>query len=83
MIEQLAIVSGKGGTGKTTLCTALGGLFKNIIIADCDVDAANTALIFKTDLIKTYDYIGSRKLLSTMENVFHALHVLRNVDSGQ
>ncbi len=61
MIEQLAIVSGKGGTGKTTLCTALGKLFKNTIIADCDVDAANTALIFKTDLIKTYDYIGSRK----------------------
>ncbi|MDD3316616.1 MAG: (4Fe-4S)-binding protein, partial [Methanosarcina sp.] len=40
-MKQLTVISGKGGTGKTTLTAAFTSLTKNVVIADCDVDAAD------------------------------------------
>ncbi|MBO8160515.1 MAG: 4Fe-4S binding protein [Thermosipho sp. (in: Bacteria)] len=60
-MKQIAIVSGKGGTGKTTLSSSLGILFKNTILADCDVDAANLNLMFNSKIIEKYDYYGGKK----------------------
>ena len=44
-MKQIAFVSGKGGTGKTSLVAAMARLFRTAITADCDVDAANLALL--------------------------------------
>ena len=44
-MKQVAIVSGKGGTGKTTVVASLGCLAAPLVMADCDVDAANLALL--------------------------------------
>ena len=41
MIRELVIISGKGGTGKTSVAASLACLAENIVIADCDVDAAD------------------------------------------
>ena len=39
---RLAVISGKGGTGKTMVAAALSQLLKGtLVLADCDVDAAN------------------------------------------
>ena len=61
-MKQLLVLSGKGGTGKTTLVSSfieLGG-FK--AFADCDVDAPNLHLMAKTDnLIEKRDYFGMDK----------------------
>jgi len=46
-MNEIAILSGKGGTGKTSICAAFATLNKNIILADCDVDAANLHLIMQ------------------------------------
>ena len=43
---ELAIISGKGGTGKSSISAAFATLNKNIVVADCDVDAANLYLLF-------------------------------------
>lgn len=43
--RQIAVVSGKGGTGKTSLCASLARLGRPLVAADCDVDAANMALL--------------------------------------
>jgi MinD superfamily P-loop ATPase len=43
---ELAIISGKGGTGKSSISAAFATLKNNIVLADCDVDAANLYLIF-------------------------------------
>ncbi|MBG0765951.1 MAG: hypothetical protein H0S78_13980, partial [Tissierellales bacterium] len=40
-MKQLVTLSGKGGTGKTTLAVSLIKLAKNKMFADCDVDAPN------------------------------------------
>ncbi len=44
-MKELVIVSGKGGTGKTSISAALAYLAPNKVLADCDVDAANFHLI--------------------------------------
>lgn len=60
MIE-LAIVSGKGGTGKTTISASFAVLAKNKIIADCDVDAPDLHLILKPKIIVKKDFYGMKK----------------------
>jgi MinD superfamily P-loop ATPase len=45
--KQLAIVSGKGGTGKTTIAAAFASLVKNKVMVDCDVDAADLYLVLR------------------------------------
>ncbi|BBB89650.1 MAG TPA: ATP-binding protein [Methylomusa anaerophila] len=44
-MKELVIVSGKGGTGKTSISAALAFLAPQKVLADCDVDAANFHLI--------------------------------------
>lgn len=46
-MRQIAIISGKGGTGKTSMTAAFAQLAQRCVIADCDVDAANLHLIVK------------------------------------
>lgn len=43
---EIAIVSGKGGTGKSSISAAFATAGGRVVIADCDVDAANLYLIF-------------------------------------
>lgn len=43
---EIAIISGKGGTGKSSISAAFATLQNNIVLADCDVDAANLYLLF-------------------------------------
>jgi len=58
---RLAVVSGKGGTGKTMITAALSGLLKGtMVLADCDVDAANLELLLKPRLVKTDPFLGSK-----------------------
>jgi MinD superfamily P-loop ATPase len=44
-MKKLLILSGKGGTGKTTMAGALIALSKASVFADCDVDAPNLHLL--------------------------------------
>ncbi|MDD3113751.1 MAG: ATP-binding protein [Candidatus Izemoplasmatales bacterium] len=44
-MKQLLILSGKGGTGKTTIASAFIELYQAKLFADCDVDAPNLHLI--------------------------------------
>lgn len=57
-MKQLTVISGKGGTGKTTFTAAFASLAKNAVIADCDVDAADMHLILKPEIMKKEDYYG-------------------------
>ena len=44
-MKQVVLVSGKGGTGKSTIAACLTQIVENKIIADCDVDAPNLHLL--------------------------------------
>lgn len=56
---QIAIASGKGGTGKTSLVASFAN-FSDAIIADCDVDAPNLHLIFKPEIKEKMPYEGMK-----------------------
>ena len=58
---RLAVVSGKGGTGKTMLTAALAGSLKgSLVLADCDVDAANLELLLAPQILRTDPFMGSK-----------------------
>lgn len=61
-MKQLLILSGKGGTGKTTIASAFIKLSNTKVYADCDVDAPNLHLITKQESSPTKtDYYGLEK----------------------
>lgn len=58
-MRQLLILSGKGGTGKTTVATAMIHLAKAKAYGDCDVDAPNLHLLMKPSVEMIHkDYYG-------------------------
>jgi MinD superfamily P-loop ATPase len=59
-IKQLAIVSGKGGTGKTTIAAAFASIAKNKVLVDCDVDAADLHLLLDPRVLRQDKYFGGR-----------------------
>ena len=67
-MKQLLILSGKGGTGKTTVASAFIELSKGKAFADCDVDAPNLHLVMSqlSEPVKT-DYYGFGKAVIDQE----------------
>jgi MinD superfamily P-loop ATPase len=59
-MKQLTILSGKGGTGKTTITASLAVLARNAILADCDVDAPDLHMLLHPEVIKTQEFKGSK-----------------------
>jgi MinD superfamily P-loop ATPase len=59
-MKQLVIISGKGGTGKTTIAASFSWLAKNATIADCDVEAPNLHMLIKGRDVLEEDFIGAR-----------------------
>ncbi len=61
-MKEIVIISGKGGTGKTSVAAALSFIEpENIVLADCDVDAADLHLILKPDVISSEVFISGVK----------------------
>lgn len=58
-MNELVVLSGKGGTGKTSITAALAILAgDNAIIADCDVDAANMHLLLKPNFKQATEFFS-------------------------
>ncbi|MBN2778766.1 MAG: ATP-binding protein [Bacteroidales bacterium] len=56
---EIAVISGKGGTGKSSISASFASLYQNTMLVDCDVDAANLHLLFNPQ-IETQDvFIGA------------------------
>ncbi|MCK4631496.1 MAG: ATP-binding protein [Bacteroidales bacterium] len=56
-MKEIVVISGKGGTGKTSITASfayLGG--KDVVVADCDVDAADMHLLMQPDFAKSEDF---------------------------
>ena len=60
MPNEIAVISGKGGTGKTTICAALGAIAEKTVMADCDVDAPDLHILLDPNVISSRDFIGSK-----------------------
>ncbi len=60
-MKQIVFISGKGGTGKSTLVASLSILVQDKMLADCDVDAPNLHILLKRDTLKKDDYFGAKE----------------------
>lgn len=58
---ELVVLSGKGGTGKTTIATSLSELVGDVVRIDCDVDAPNFYMFYKGSDIEKNKFLGSKK----------------------
>jgi len=57
-MKELVVVSGKGGTGKTSLLAAFASLAQNKVLCDADVDAADLHLIMAPVVRERHDFIS-------------------------
>lgn len=60
-LKEIVFISGKGGTGKTTITASSIPFFSNIVIADCDVDAPDLDILLKPVIINREDFISTSK----------------------
>ncbi len=60
MVAEIAIISGKGGTGKTTISAAFAAISGNLVTADCDVDAPDLHILLRPKIEKTLNYQGTK-----------------------
>lgn len=59
-IREVVVISGKGGTGKTSLTASFAMLAGSVVVADCDVDAADLHLILEPRVRRREDFSGGK-----------------------
>jgi len=59
-MKQITVLSGKGGTGKTTITAAFAVLAENAIVADCDVDAPDLHMLLHPKILEKKEFKGSK-----------------------
>ncbi len=59
--KEFTVISGKGGTGKTTLTASLAQLARDAVLADNDVDAADLHLLLAPEVLEGHDFVGGTK----------------------
>lgn len=60
-MKELVVISGKGGTGKTSVTASLAWLARPVVVADCDVDAADLHLLLSPTVERTEDFSGGKR----------------------
>ena len=59
-MKEIVVISGKGGTGKTSVTAAFATLAANMILVDCDVDAADLHLILTPTVLEIHEFHGGK-----------------------
>ena len=57
-MKELVVISGKGGTGKTSLIAAFASLTESKVLCDGDVDAADLHLIMHPEITQRHDFVS-------------------------
>jgi MinD superfamily P-loop ATPase len=60
-MKELVVISGKGGTGKTSITAAFAALSRNTVLADCDVDAADLHIVLEPKVRQASDFSGGKQ----------------------
>src|SRR4030042_489312 len=55
-MKEVVVLSGKGGTGKTSIVASFAALAKNRVLVDCDVDAADLYLLLQPTIREKHDF---------------------------
>jgi len=55
-MKELVVLSGKGGTGKTSIVASFAALAQSKVLADCDVDAADLQLVLQPNMRVNHEF---------------------------
>ena len=66
-INEIVVISGKGGTGKTTLTASIIPYLDDLVVGDCDVDAPDLDILLSPNLISRENFIGLKKAVIDKE----------------
>lgn len=67
-MKEIVIISGKGGTGKTSLTASFAALAENHVLCDADVDAADLHLLLEPEIRQRVDFMGGSKAVIRKED---------------
>jgi MinD superfamily P-loop ATPase len=59
-VKEIVILSGKGGTGKTSITASFAALADKPVLVDCDVDAADLHLVLEPKKTEAHEFMGGR-----------------------
>ena len=59
-MKEIVVISGKGGTGKTSLSASFAALAERAGVADCDVDAPNLAIVLQPQIERSTPFTGGK-----------------------
>jgi MinD superfamily P-loop ATPase len=62
-MKELVVISGKGGTGKTSITASFAVLADRPVIADCDVDAADLHLVLSPQIKERHEFRGGHEAI--------------------
>jgi len=68
MPKEIVVISGKGGTGKTSLVASFAALADMAVLADCDVDAADLHLVLDPQSVKREEFSGGSRARVISDN---------------
>ena len=60
-MREIVVISGKGGTGKTSIVAAIAALAGEVVTADCDVDAADLHLLLDPKVLRKETFSGGKR----------------------
>ena len=67
-MKELVVISGKGGTGKTSIAACFAILAKDPVITDCDVDAADLHLVLSPEIVEKHDFYSGHEAVIRSED---------------
>jgi MinD superfamily P-loop ATPase len=67
LLKELVVISGKGGTGKTSIVAAFASLALNKVISDADVDAADLHLIMSPQVTEHHDFQAGHSAIINLD----------------
>lgn len=70
-IKEILVISGKGGTGKTTITSSIIPYFDSLVIGDCDVDAPNLKILLNPSEKEKNRFLGMKKARIDSEKCIH------------
>ena len=66
-MKEIVVISGKGGTGKTSMVAAFAALAEQKVLADCDVDAADLHLVLKPTISEKKEFWSGKSAVIDQE----------------
>nr|HPM42085.1 (4Fe-4S)-binding protein [bacterium] len=60
-MREIVVISGKGGTGKTSVTASLAALACRPVVADCDVDAADLHLLLSPRILERHEFMSGHE----------------------